>query len=88
MPGQLLPPAELAPGHLADMPVERRVAVWRDMLNVGYKLVLAGLQHEIGPQGDLKAAYRKWYAEQMEEHDRVVEGMLLRMQQRRQTDAG
>jgi hypothetical protein len=42
------------------------------MLRTGEKLLLAGLRREIGPEGDLKAAYRRWYEEQMREHDRVV----------------
>jgi hypothetical protein len=52
------------------------------MLDAGYKLVMAGLAREIGPSGDLNAAYRLWYAEQMIEHDRAIEQMLNRMQVR------
>jgi hypothetical protein len=36
--------------------------------------VLAELREKIGPDGDLNAAYRQWYAEQMREHD---EGLIL-----------
>ena len=87
MAGQLLPPPEFAPSDLGEMPVERRVAVWLDMLNTGYKLVLAGLRHEIGPDGDLQAAYREWYAGQMEEHDRKLERMMRRMYESETNDA-
>ena len=40
------------------------------------QVLLAGLRREIGPDGDLQAAYRKWYAEQMEEHDRTMLHMM------------
>jgi hypothetical protein len=80
MPGQFLPPPELAPADLRDIPLDKRAVVWLDMLDAGYKLVMAGLTREIGPTGDVNAAYRAWYAEQMAEHDRAVERMLCRMQ--------
>ncbi len=47
-------------------------AEWLDLLHTGEKLLLAGLRREIGPTGDLRAAYRNWYREQMDEHDRLV----------------
>ena len=87
MVGQLLPPPDLAPPDLGDATPDRCIAVWLDMLDAGYKLVTAGLAREVGPDGDVDAAYRRWYSEQMEEHDRVVARMLLRMQQRHSTDA-
>jgi hypothetical protein len=45
------------------------------------QFLLAGLRREIGPDGDLNAAYRKWYAEQMEEHDRTILQFMERFQQ-------
>jgi hypothetical protein len=42
------------------------------MLQAGYLLLRAGLRREIGPEGDLEEAYRRWYAEQMDEHDQLV----------------
>jgi hypothetical protein len=47
-------------------------AEWLDMLATGEKLLCAGLRREIGPDGDLRAAYRKWYEEQMREHDELL----------------
>src|SRR5262245_25869730 len=47
-------------------------AEWLDMLGTGEKLLCAGLRHQIGPDGDLRAAYRLWYEEQMREHDEVL----------------
>ena len=45
---------------------------WLDLMATCEHFLLAGLRREIGPGGDLMAAYRHWYAEQMEEHDRVM----------------
>lgn len=45
---------------------------WLDMLQAGYLLLRAGLRRETGPAGDLEEAYRRWYAEQMDEHDQLV----------------
>jgi hypothetical protein len=44
-----------------------------------HKLILAGLRREVGPDGDVQATYRRWYEQQMEEHDRKVTRMLQRM---------
>lgn len=44
-------------------------AEWLDLLQTAEGLVCAGLRRQIGPAGDLRAAYRKWYADQMCEHD-------------------
>ena len=43
---------------------------------------LAGLRREIGPEGDLKAAYRRWYADEMEEHDRTMLHMMQELERR------
>ena len=62
----------------------RRIATWLDLMRTTDKLLLAGLRRRIGPDGDLKAAYREWYAEQTREHDeamlRIVHG-LARLKQ-------
>lgn len=87
MSSELLPPVEIAPSDLTDKSKEELAAVWLDMLNTGYKLVLAGLRRKCNTDEDLRVAYRSWYAEQMADHDRTIERMLWRMQQRRATDA-
>jgi len=85
--GELLPPRNLAPVDLADKSAEERAAAWLDMLDTGYKLVVAGLRQKCHSDDELRAAYRSWYAEQMADHDHTLERMLRRMQQRRATDA-
>lgn len=56
--------------------------MWVDLMDACEQLLLAGLRREIGPDGDLKAAYRKWYAEQMEEHDRMIRRMVEQFNRR------
>jgi hypothetical protein len=53
-----------------------------DLMNATEQYVLASLRREIGEDGDLRAAYRAWYARQMEEHDRMIEHMLTELSRR------
>ncbi len=82
MSGQLLPPADLAPPIPHDATPEQCIALWTDLMRACEQSLLAGLRREIGPEGDLKAAYRRWYAEQMEEHDRVMLHMMREFRRR------
>ena len=68
----LLPPADLAPPVPHDTTFEERLMLWVDLMNTCEQFLLAGLRREIGPDGDLKAAHRRWYEQQMEEHDRMM----------------
>jgi hypothetical protein len=53
-----------------DLSADQCVALWTDLMDASEALLLAGLRREIGPDGDLREAYRRWHAQQMEEHDR------------------
>jgi hypothetical protein len=64
--------SELAPSVPKSATPQQCIAAWVDLMDACEQFLLAGLRREIGPDGDLKAAYRKWYAEQMEEHDREM----------------
>jgi hypothetical protein len=66
---------------------EQDIRMWLDLMGTCEKLVLAGLRREIGPEGDLKAAYRRWYAEQMEEHERTLLHMMAKFARRGGADA-
>jgi len=50
--------------------------MWLDVMGTCEQFLLAGLRREIGPDGDLPAAYRRWYAEQMQEHDRMMAHLM------------
>jgi hypothetical protein len=83
MTGELIPIPELAPSVPEDSTPQKCIAMWVDLMNACEQFLLAGLRREIGPQGDLKAAYRKWYLEQMEDHDRMIRRMARTPDQRR-----
>ena len=81
MSNQLISPPGLEsriPDHLTP---DECVALWADLYDATEALVLAGLRREVGPDGDLRAAYREWYAQQMEEHDQAIFRMLQRLDQ-------
>ena len=82
MSGQLIPPPGFEPRVPDDATPEQCVRMWVDLMDACEQFLLAGLRREIGPDGDLKAAYRKWYTEQMEEHDRMIRRMAQTPQQR------
>jgi hypothetical protein len=72
-------PPELTPSVPESATPQQCIAMWMDLMNACDRFLLAALRREIGPDGDLRAAYRKWYAEQMEEHDRTMVRMIERL---------
>lgn len=79
MAGEPLTPKDLAPRVPDGATPADCIAMWVDLMNACEVFLLAGLRREIGPDGDLRAAYRKWYADRMEEHDRMHEQMAQRL---------
>jgi hypothetical protein len=57
----------------------KRIASWLDLMHTTDKLLLAGLRYRIGPEGDLQAAYRQWYADHMRDHDEAVQRVAARL---------
>jgi hypothetical protein len=84
--GQLIPPPELAPPSLERLTPGQRIEAWLSLLRLGENLVLERLRQEVGPNGDVRAAYQAWYWERMAEHDRMIEGMLQRMSRKGSTN--
>jgi hypothetical protein len=76
MSGQLLPPPELTPTLPPDLTPEQRILLWVDLMDTCEQFLLAGLRRTVASDEELQAAYRKWYEERMEEHDRTVCHML------------
>lgn len=74
-----LTPADLASRVPPNATPAQCVAMWVDLMNTCEQFLLAGLRREIGPEGDLRAAYRQWYAERMEEHGRTLEQLAERL---------
>jgi hypothetical protein len=57
---------------------QQRILAWSDLMQTCEQFLLAGLRREIGPDGDLQAAHRQWYAQQMDEHDRTMAHLVER----------
>jgi hypothetical protein len=72
MQNQLIPPPELAPPSVKHLPLEKRIELWAELVDESEALLLSGLRARIGPNGDLKAAYREWYARHMDDHERML----------------
>jgi len=82
MAKELIPPPELAPPTYDHLTATQRIAVWMGVMNLCEQFLLAGLRREIGPDGDLRAAYQRWYAARMEEHDQTMKRMLEELSRR------
>ena len=70
MANQLIPAPDLAAPSVKHLPFEKRIQLWAELVDACEAFLRAGLRSRIGPQGDLQAAYRHWYARTMEEHER------------------
>lgn len=79
-------PVDLAPRVPEGVTPSQCIEMWLDLMNACDEFLLAGLRREIGPDGDLKAAYRQWYWQQMEEHDQAIFRMLRRLDETWQDD--
>jgi hypothetical protein len=61
---------------------ELGLRLWVDLVDACEQLLLLGLRREIGPDGDLEAAYRQWQAVQRKEHDRAIDQFIENMNRR------
>jgi len=82
MAGQLIPPVELAPPAPQDLSSEQCVALWREVYDAAEQLLLAGLAREVGPGGDVLAAYRCWNEAYLRQHDAMIFRMLANLDSR------
>jgi hypothetical protein len=72
-------PIDLTPSVPGDATPQQCIRTWLALMDACEQFLLAGLRREIGPEGDLRLAYRKWHAEHMEEHDRMIQRMAARL---------
>jgi hypothetical protein len=82
MANQMIHPPGMEPEVPDWLTADQRVALWADLLDANEALLLAGFRHQIGPAGDLREAYRCWYAQQMEEHDRSMRQLAENLHRR------
>lgn len=72
------PPAEATAAECVEM--------WIELMNVCDELLLARLRREVGPEGDVTAAYREWYRRDREAHDQALIRMLKRLDRASKND--
>ena len=82
MAGQLIPPVELAPPIPHDLSSEQCIVRGREAYDAGEQLLLAGLAREVGPGGDVLAAYRRWNEDYLRQHDETIFRMLTNLHSR------
>jgi hypothetical protein len=82
MKHQLLPPPPLAPPSVKHLALEKRIELWANLVDGCEAFLLAGLRSRIGPDGDLQAAYRDWYARRMDYHERAQIQFLQNLSRR------
>jgi hypothetical protein len=88
MANNLIPPAEQQPSVPPELSREQRIVLWAEWLDTCEEFLLAGLRRQVGPDGDLRAAYRHWHAEQMAMHDRTMLHLVDEFNRRSNPDGG
>ena len=58
------------------------VSAYLELLDLGDRFLRAGLRHQVGPDGDVEAAYREWNWKQMEDDTRKTVRMLEELTRR------
>ena len=86
MENQLIPPPAFAPPGVKHLPLAKRIELWSELVEENEALLLASLRARIGPDGDLKAAYRDWQGRRLEEHDRKLVALLENLSRREAQD--
>ncbi len=76
MQENLAAPAHLSPTLPRDATPEQCIRAWIDLMHTCDEFLLARLRREIGPEGDLIAAYHRWYEGEMERHDQMMLHMM------------
>lgn len=75
-------PPEQTPPLLANLTVEQLIRLGMDLVDTCDQFLLGGLRRQLGPNGDIRAAYAEWYRKQREEHDlgfvRIAEEVVPR----------
>lgn len=62
--------------------IEGRIQIWCALMDACEELLLAGLRREMGPDADIRKAFRAWYAAAMEEHDQEALKFLASLDRR------
>jgi len=64
--------------------IAKNFAAWRDAMELSHAMLIAGLRMQIGPDGDLADAWKKWNAESRARKMRDYELADKRWRERRE----
>jgi hypothetical protein len=78
---ELIPTTKLAPLLPGDISVDHCIEIWLDLIDATDDLLRAGLRREVGPCGDLRAAYRQWSAAYRQSHDEAIQRRMDKLSQ-------
>ena len=78
MTSQFVPPPELAPVPRRGLTVEQRIQAWFELWELGEEFFLAGIRMRCKTEEEVQQAVRRWYEQQMDEHDQKLIAMLTR----------
>jgi hypothetical protein len=62
-----------------ELTMGQRLVLWMEVMENNEQLILNRLRNEVGPNGDVIAAYSRWHRRQMEEHDESLFRMMQRL---------
>jgi hypothetical protein len=82
MLNQLISTPDMAPPSVKHLSIEKRVALWAELVDSCEAFLVAGLRSHIGPDGDFQAAYRDWYARSMDDHEQAQIQFLKNLSRR------
>ena len=73
-PGSVIPDN----GAIFTDETSRRIYQWLSLMEASHQLLMAGIRMRLKPGEDERDVYRRWYEQQMREHDRTIEQMAAR----------
>ncbi len=59
-----------------------RIRAWIEVEDASIAMLRAGLRREVGPDGDVDAAFRAWYDRYADEHHQALEHMCAEFNRR------
>jgi hypothetical protein len=74
------PSTDLSAPASPDAAQDRSIAAWLDLMRTCDKFLWTGLRADVGPEGDVYAAYKNWYEQWCDDHNRTVIRMLTRLE--------
>jgi glutathione S-transferase len=59
----------------------RRIYQWLALMEASHQFLMAGIRMRLRPGEDEREMYRRWYQQQLQDHDRTLERMAARFKE-------